>query len=79
MEFVRVFVPVLMVTVHGVGCVVVLMPGLLLFVVVVARPPLLVQVLLHSGLVVKLVRSHLVRIIMVLSLVMIKGLPLMLL
>ena len=79
MEFVRVFMPVLMVAVHGVGCVVVLMPGLLLLVVVVARSPLLVQVLLHSGLVVKPVRPHLVRVIMVLSLVPIKGLPLMLL
>ena len=42
MEFVRVFMPVLMVAVHGVGCVVVLMPGLLLLVVVVARSTLLV-------------------------------------
>ena len=79
MEFIRVFVPVLMVAVHGVGSVVVLMPGLLLFVVVVARPPLLVQVLLHSSLVVEPVRPHLVRVIMVLSLVTIKGLTLMLL
>ena len=47
MEVEMVRVPVLMVAVHGVGRVMVLMPGLLLLVVVVARSPLIVQVLLH--------------------------------